>query len=147
MKALSGNPALLFLVGGLLTLASGILGGYIGSRLLIRNDKKAQKSELISAIHVTRSELARNATTIHWRLDTDHRQPLLIVLSVASFRFVEPILARPLPTTLFGWIGVINDQVARYQHGIEEARKRANAGLDPADEETIRDLRERLLVA
>jgi len=128
MKALSDNPALLFLLGGVITLVSSIIGGYLGSRLLIRQQRKADKRELIGAILVVRSELIANASTI---LAT--KNPLAILLSDRSFRSVETILAQNLPMPLFTWINVVNSQMMRAQDGLQAVRAFANPAVTEKD--------------
>jgi len=128
MKALSDNPALLFLLGGVLTLVSSIIGGYVGSRLLIRQQRKADKRELIGAILVVRSELIANASTI-----LAAKNPLAILLSDRSFRSVETILAQNLPMPLFTWINVVNSQMMRAQDGLQAVRAFANPVVTEKD--------------
>src|ERR1700694_698938 len=128
MKALSNTPALLFLLGGVITLVSSIIGGYLGSRLLIRQQRKADKRELIGAILVVRSELIANASTI---LAT--KNPLAILLSDRSFRSVETILAQNLPMPLFTWINVVNSQMMRAQDGLQAVRAFANPAVTEKD--------------
>jgi len=140
MKALSDNPALLFLLGGVLTLVSSIIGGYVGSRLLIRQQMKADNRELIGAILVVRSELIANASTI---LAAKH--PLAILLSDRSFRSVETILAQNLPMPLFTWINVVNSQVMRAQDGLQAVRAFANPVITEKDLADLQRVAERAL--
>jgi hypothetical protein len=140
MKALSDNPALLFFVGGALTLVSAIIGGYVGSRLLIRQQRKADKRELIGTILVVRSELIANASTI---LAT--KNPLAILLSDRSFRSVETILAQNLPMPLFTWINVVNSQMMRAQDGLQAVRAFANPVVTEKDLADLQHVAERAL--
>jgi hypothetical protein len=110
LSKLLSNPAWLVVIGGVFTL----LGGYFGSRVLVRDERKRQRQELIAAIQITRAELARNMTTITAKLHTRDVPPTAkLELYDESFRTVAPILARELPMTLFGWLGVVMDQVSR----------------------------------
>jgi hypothetical protein len=141
MKALSDNPALLFLFGGVLTLVSSIIGGYVGSRLLIRNQRRGDKRELVGAIQVARSELVGNAATI-----AGSGNPWAIVLSDRSFRSVETILAQNLPMPLFVWINVVNSQMMRAQDGIALLRDRPNAAMSDKDIADLKRVADRALV-
>lgn len=135
-----GDP----LVIAVLTLASAVLGGYIGSRMLIRNESKRHRQELIGSIQVARSEFTRNAVTITWGIG--NKQLEAVNLSDHSYRTVEPILATGLPMLLFSWLGIVSDQTMRYQLGLERTRalKHRLNGNEIAEFE---DLRERLLAA
>jgi hypothetical protein len=127
-------------IGGVFTL----LGGYLGSRLLIRDERRGLRREFLGAIHVTRSELGRNASSIEWRLD--HNDALNLTLSDHRFRSVEAVLAQNLPGPLFIWLSVVNEQMMRLQEGIDEDRNR-HSRLGASQIAVIQNMRERLLAA
>lgn len=104
----------LVVIGGVFTLIGGMLGGYFGSRMLVRDEEKRERKELIGAIQMSRAELARNITTIIAKQGaTDVPPTARLELCDDTFRAVAPILARGLPMPLFGWISEINNQAAR----------------------------------
>ena len=128
------------LVGGIFTL----LGGRYGSLLLVNGEQQRQRNELVGAIQVTRSEIARNIASITDQIDKD-LGALNIQLFDSSYRSLEPALAAGLPMPLFGWIGIVNNQLVRVQSIIDRARLNPEGGMSNNEIMDIRDLRERLV--
>lgn len=142
LDALAKNPALLVIIGAVIGGVFTIVGGYLGSRVIVRDERKRERQELIAAIQMTRAELARNIATILAKQGaTDVPPTAKLELYDDAFRLVAPTLARGLEMPLFGWISELNNQAVRLRDvpGIE--------GRPKAEMDALEYLRERLVVA
>ncbi len=109
---------------------------------MVRDERKRQREDLISAIQLTRAEFARNMTTITAKFGaTDIPPTAKLELYDESFRTVAFTLARGLPMPLFGWISELNNEAVRLRD------VPSIAGQPKAEMDALAYLRERLAIA
>lgn len=144
LSKLPANPAFLVLLGAVVGGIFTLFGGYFGSRVMINDERQRLRREFIGALHVTRSDLGHNASTLQWKLD--HNEALTLQLSDRDFRSVQSVLAQNLPPRLFIWLTVINDQMMRMQDVIDNTNHR-EAPLSASDINELRTLHGALLRA
>lgn len=142
LSKLPSNPAFPFVVGAVVGGLFAVVGGYLGSRVLVSDERRRQRHELIAAIQMTRAEMARNMTTITAKIGGIDMPPTAkLELYDVTFRTMAPVLARGLPMPLFGWLSEVNNQVSRLRE-VPSTPGRPKPEMDALD-----DLHERLRIA